>query len=96
WGRLDPPAASQWLVNQPPGPQRDAFAAEFVRGTLATDPAAALTWTTTIEDDALRAGRLTELYGQWKQRDADAATAWLQQAHVSDEEREILAGQKTP
>jgi hypothetical protein len=90
WGQLDPPAASHWLVEQPAGPLRDAFAGEFVRGTFATDPAAALTWAATINDGAMREQRLTELFGRWQQRDAPAARAWLQEAKVSDAERAVL------
>lgn len=91
WGRLDPPAASRWLVEQPPGPLRDAFTGEFVRGTFATDPAAALTWAAMISDEAMRGQRFAELYPQWQQRDAPAAAAWLEQSEISENDRNTLS-----
>jgi hypothetical protein len=90
WGRLDPPAASEWLRQQPAGLLRDAFTSEFVRGTFASDPAAALTWAASIEDGILREQRLPELFARWKLRNAAAAAEWLQQANVSDHDRESL------
>jgi hypothetical protein len=91
WSEHDAPAASQWLVAQPPGPLRDTFLGEFVRGTFDSDPAAALTWTISISDEGKRARRLTELYPKWQQRDAPAAEAWIrQQSGLTDADRAAL------
>jgi hypothetical protein len=93
WGRLDAPAASHWLTQQPPGGLRDAFTGEFVRGAFASDPAAALTWAANIGDGTLRAARLAELYNAWHQRDLSGAAAWLEQSGLSEQDqRSAMAG----
>jgi hypothetical protein len=91
WGRADAPAASEWLNTLPPGAERDAAIGEFVRGTFATDPAAALTWSASIADDGKRARRFAELYPKWLKSDAAAAAVWLsQQTHLSPDDRTAL------
>jgi len=87
WSEHDAPAASQWLAAQPAGVLRDAFIGEFVRGTFDSDPEAALTWSVAIADEAKRGRRLAELFPQWRQRDHDAAMAWLRQQNLSHADR---------
>lgn len=96
WAKTDAPAASEWLDTLPAGPGRDGAIGEFVRGTFATDPAAAMTWSASIADEGKRGRRLAELYPKWLKTDAGAAAAWLsQQTQLSPADRAAMEAATT-
>ncbi|HEX2750976.1 MAG TPA: hypothetical protein VHM91_23415, partial [Verrucomicrobiales bacterium] len=93
WGANDPVGASRWLVDEPPGPRRDAVAGEFVRSLVRTDPEAALIWSARLGDEGKRSRRFAELLPLWAAKDPVAADAWVESAGVlSEEDRVTLRG----
>ncbi len=97
WARHDAVGAYQYLLAQPPGPERDAFLGEFVRAHFPSDPEAALIWSTAITDAGKRERRLNELLPQWHQRDPAAAEAWITATdRLTDGERASLLNKVRP
>jgi hypothetical protein len=80
WSQKDPDAAGTWLDAQPPGPQSDAARMTFARQVASLDSAGALTWAATISDETMRESTISHIYEKWRDRDAAAAAAFLQQS----------------
>ena len=54
WAKQDQASAADWLINQPPSPQRDNSIARFAREASNLDPETATAWAQQIQDEELR------------------------------------------
>ncbi len=54
WAKQDQTSAAEWLINQPPSPQRDNTIARFAREASNLDPEAATAWAQQIQAEELR------------------------------------------
>jgi len=90
WTRTDSVAASTWLSEQAPGPQRDAAIEGFVQSIQAHSPEAATLWSNAISKPEARIRKLAESLESWKASDPDAAAAWIQTAELEPDLRKEL------
>jgi hypothetical protein len=61
WAKQDQASAADWLINQPPSPQRDNSIARFAREAFNLDPETATAWAQQIQDEELRNETLEQL-----------------------------------
>jgi hypothetical protein len=91
WTRSDSVAASVWLSEKTPGPQRDAAINGFVQSIKAHAPEAAATWSNAMSDPEARVRNLAQSLESWSERDPSAAAAWLQEAELEPDLRRELS-----
>jgi hypothetical protein len=90
WTRTDSVAASTWLSEQAPGPQRDAAIKGFIESIQAHAPDAATLWSDAISEPEARIRNLAESLESWHASDPDAAAAWIQSAELEPDLRKEL------
>ncbi|MGK0186170.1 MAG: hypothetical protein ACI9R3_001953 [Verrucomicrobiales bacterium] len=78
WEESDAEGASAYLQNMESSPAKDAAIAGFVSDLGKDEPAAAIQWANTIENEATRTEALTDVAKDWFNEDADAAGSWIE------------------
>jgi hypothetical protein len=80
WTSQDPEAASVWLADQPPGDSFDRGVSGLAKAATHAfdDPEAGVTWSSTIQNESLRATMTRHTLGQWMRQDPVAAQAWAE------------------
>jgi len=97
WWRSDPEAAHAWLAAMGTDGIAPWFepALNIVALALAwEDPHEAMRWAALIEDDAGRETVIINVARTWRNQDAAAADAWLEQSPLSEENREAVRNPK--
>jgi hypothetical protein len=61
-----------------------------VTTALQTDPATALQWASSIGSDSMRTNQISRVVNTWARTDPTAATAAVQNANLTDQQRAIL------
>ena len=90
WAVSDPQAAGQWIGTLD-GAARDEAAAAYSSVVAQRDPAAAMTWASSVSDNAVRESALRQVANQWKERDPSAAQTWIQNSSHETEKARLLA-----
>lgn len=85
WSSNDPNSAAEWLNAQPSGPQNDEILATFSSAIIDIDPQSAVTWASTISDEALRGENLNMLLEEWIAMDGNRARKWVDKSGLSNE-----------
>lgn len=93
WLRVDFPAAIAWAeALDPNDPTTEPIRAIHINATSPQDPAAALDRLDTITDRERRELTLIRIVKTWRNRDPEAADAWLASHEVSEEARQRILG----
>lgn len=82
WSRTDSVAASGWLNDAAPGPQRDAAIIGFVETMSKYEPEAAAAWSNNISDPNQRVEILTRSVQTWTANDPEEALKWLNSSEL--------------
>lgn len=77
WAQQDARAAGEWLTKQPQGPELDRARRSFARVVAQLDPAAAMDWARSVQNEKQRTESVGQIYLQWHAKDAAAADAAL-------------------
>jgi hypothetical protein len=85
WSSTDPTAAAEWLNAQPKGPKNDEVLATFSSAIVDLDPESAVTWASTITDEAKRTENISSLLEEWIAMDGDSARKWVAGSKLSDD-----------
>lgn len=85
WSSTDPTAAAEWLNAQPKGPKNDEVLSTFSSAIIDVDPESAVTWASTITDEAKRTENVSSLLEEWVAMDGDAARQWVAGSKLSDD-----------
>ncbi len=93
WAREDFAAAGQWIDTMPDGQARDSGVSSMVNATTRHDPATAFAWAATIGDESQRVSALSDVVQQWQDSDPAKARAAVQQADLTNTERDRLLKQ---
>ena len=79
WTNEDPSAAADWLLQQPQGEFRDNGVGALAKATFDSDPASAVTWAATIDNDRQREGAIERGVREWAKREPAQARNWVQE-----------------
>lgn len=90
WSRTDSAAASAWLNESQPGPERDAAIVGFVKTVSEFDPEAALAWSNDISDPGQRVETLTRSVQTWAAMQPEEVRKWLETAEMEPGLRSAL------
>lgn len=90
WTRYDMASSAEWLNAQPSSPALDRAVMSYTYRAAQEDPANAMTWAESIDNDWMRTRMMTHVAGSWKADDPDAFQSYLDKAELSDEQREKL------
>ena len=82
WTSKDHKGAGEWLTGLAPGPARDAAIAGFAPRAAGLDGASAVEWALAIAEPAQRSATLDLVYQTWRQRDPEAAAAYLREKGI--------------
>jgi hypothetical protein len=93
WSRSDSVAASAWLNESAPGPQRDAAIVGFSTTMLEFEPEAAAAWSNTISDPNQRIDQLNRTIQSWSHAQPHQALQWVKEAELEPDLRTALASQ---
>ncbi|MDF1861028.1 MAG: hypothetical protein P1U87_12495 [Verrucomicrobiales bacterium] len=77
WSSNDPSSAAEWLNAQPGGPQNDEILSTFSSAIIDIDPQSAVTWASTISDEAKRSENVSMLLEEWIAMDGKRARRWV-------------------
>ena len=78
WEEADAEGASAYLQNMESSPAKDAAISGFVSDLGKDEPAMAIEWAQTIENEATRTDALTDVGRDWYREDPDAASNWIE------------------
>lgn len=95
WAQNDPQAAGQW-VGTLGGAARDQAASIYSTVVAQRDPAAAMTWALSISDPSLRDRSIQQVASQWKERDPEAANAWIRNSSLGEADKARLLSTPSP
>jgi hypothetical protein len=93
WTQDDFEGATKWIDTLPDGKARDTGVQSIVSATSNSDAPTAFEWANTISDDNQRENALSTVISYWKQNNANKARAAVNQADLSQKERERLLKQ---
>ena len=92
WAGQDTRAAGEWLTKQPQGPELDNARRTFATVVAQRDPAAAMDWARSVQDETQRAHSVGQVYQMWRGKDPKAAeTALAASGLPADKLQEIQA-----
>lgn len=91
WTSTDPTAAAEWLNQQPKGPLNDEVLSTFSSAIVDVDPVSAVTWGSTITDEAKRTETVSSLLEEWIAMDGNGAREWLNNSKLSDDLKKKFA-----
>jgi hypothetical protein len=77
WAGQDARAAGEWLTKQPQGPELDSARSTYAMIVSQRDPAAAMDWARSVQDQDQRFQAVGQVYQTWRAKDAAAANAAL-------------------
>ena len=90
WAQQDANAAGKWLGEFPVGATSDAARRTFARQVADRDPEAALRWADTVTDEKMRESAIEHIFQSWRDRNPDAAKAFLSNAGWPEERAKRL------
>jgi hypothetical protein len=94
WSSNDPSSAAEWLNAQPGGPQNDEILSTFSSAIIDIDPQSAVTWASTISDEAKRSENVSMLLEEWIAMDGKRARKWVDKSNLdADTKQRFGTGQ---
>ena len=94
WTLYDLAASSEWLNSLPASPELDRAVAAYTARASQEDPATAMSWAESINNDGLRTRMMQKVAGNWKSDAPAAFTAYLDDGDFSSKERKLLESAK--
>jgi hypothetical protein len=91
WSRTDSVAASTWLSEVQPGPQRDAAIVGFTTTISEFDPEVAVAWSNSISDPNKRVETLKRSIQSWTETQPEQAREWVNTAEMEPGLRSVLS-----
>jgi hypothetical protein len=89
WAQNDSRTVGEW-INGLNGAVRDEAVSAFSSSLAASDPAAALTWATTVSDPTRRDATVDRLVTSWMRRSPTDAKTWIQNSVLPDQDKTRL------
>lgn len=96
WANQNSRAAGEWLTRQPQGPELDGARQTFAYAVMGKDPAAAMDWAKSVQNEKRRAEAVEQIFQQWRAKDAVAAEAALGTVGLPQEQVQRLKDSKPP
>ena len=96
WAQQDARAAGEWLTKQPQGPELDGAGRSFARVVAQRDPAAAMDWARSVQDENQRADSVGQIYQMWRGKDVKAAEAALATSGLPPEKLKEIQAMQPP
>ena len=90
WSRYEVEGPAEWLNGEPPTPKTDRAVAVYSVRAAREDPAAAMSWAESIEDEELRTGARQRVAQAWRERDEQGFERYLEQSGLDEETRATL------
>jgi len=90
WTNYDMTASADWLNSQPSSPALDRAVMSYTYRAAQEDPASAMTWAESIENDWMRNRMMRHVAGTWKNDAPEAFAKYLENAELDEEQRKQL------
>jgi len=94
WTLYDLAASSEWLNSLPASPQLDRAVAAYTARASQEDPATAMSWAESINNDGLRTRMMQKVAGSWKSNDPAAFSTYLDGGDFNSKQRKLLESAK--
>ena len=96
WASQDMRAAGEWLTRQPQGPELDLARGTYAASIEQRDPAAAMDWARSVQDEKQRVASVGSTYQSWHAKDPAAAAAALAAAGLSPDQMKQIRERSAP
>jgi hypothetical protein len=90
WTDYDMTASAEWLNSQPSTPALDRAVMSYAYRAAQEDPASAMTWAESIDNEWMRNRMMQHVSGSWKADDPEAFQNYLDTSTLDDEQKERL------
>jgi hypothetical protein len=90
WLRNDRDAALKWFQQVPPGELRDQTISNFSYNMAEDEPALAMRWVLSMNNDGNRQNAIVNTYSNWKRNDPEGAQRWAKTTPLAPEVRKRI------
>ncbi|WPJ97671.1 hypothetical protein SH580_08105 [Coraliomargarita algicola] len=90
WTRYDLAASAEWLNSLEASPELDRAVITYTFSAAAEDPASAMTWAESIDDDRRRTWMMERVAATWKEQDTESFSEYLDSSELTEEQRTTL------
>lgn len=90
WTRYDMAASAEWLNSQPSSPALDRAVMSYTYRAAQEDPASAMTWAESIDNDWMRTRMMQHVAGTWKNDDPGTFQSYIDNSELNDEQKKKL------
>jgi hypothetical protein len=90
WTRYDMAASAEWLNAQPDSPSLDRAIMSYTYRAAQEDPANAMTWAESIDNEWMRNRMMQHVSGSWKTDDPEAFQNYLDNSNLDEEQKKRL------
>lgn len=90
WTRYDMAASAEWLNSLPSSPELDRAVMSYTFRAAQEDPANAMSWAESINNDNMRTRMMERVAGSWKAEDPEGFQKYLQTSNFTEEQRQML------
>lgn len=91
WIRYDLTASAEWLNSLEPSSELDRAVVSYTFRAAEEDPATAMSWAESIEDDRRRTWMMERVAGTWKEQSPETFESYLADADLTAEQKETLS-----
>lgn len=90
WTRYDMAASAEWLNSLPSSPELDRAVMNYTYRAAQEDPASAMTWAESINNDWVRTRMMERVAGRWKEDAPENFQNYLDSTEFTEEQRKRL------
>lgn len=90
WTRFDMAASAEWLNSMSSSPELDRAVISYTFQAAREDPASAMTWAESINNDRMRTHMMERVAGSWKADDPESFKNYLNRSELNEAQRSLL------
>ncbi|MFU8848190.1 MAG: hypothetical protein ACNA77_05675 [Opitutales bacterium] len=90
WTRYDLAASAEWLNSQPSSPALDRAVMSYTYRAAQEDPASAMTWAESIDNDWMRTRMMQHVAANWREEDQESFQSYLNSSEFDEAQKKQL------
>lgn len=90
WTRYDLAASAEWLNSQPSSPALDRAVMSYTYRAAQEDPAGAMTWAESIDNNWMRTRMMQHVAANWKEEDQESFQSFIDSSEFDEDQKKQL------
>lgn len=90
WTRYDLAASAEWLNSQPSSPALDRAVMSYTYRAAQEDPASAMTWAESIDNNWMRTRMMQHVAANWKEEDQESFQSFIDSSEFDEDQKKQL------